>query len=163
MMILQFFNDSSIENEDSSVENADFYTDDSEDEEQEERPNKDPMFKMESCTLHVRGIPADTNCDQDWLREVFGVFGDFIQGTIRRPREGLDYALISFRDMDDVQELLNEYSAESLANSPRKPSRCIPKKHSRRSQADAMPLSADGETEANDAGLPVTPVRFLYI
>ena len=48
----------------------------SEDEQQEEMPTKDPMFKMESCTLHVRGIPADMNCDQDWcaFRPILGLF-----------------------------------------------------------------------------------------
>ena len=80
-------------------------------------PAKDPMFKMESCTIHVRGIPADTKCDQDWLREIFGVFGDFIQGTVRRPREGLGYALISFRDQDDVQNLLKKARYSEIQSS----------------------------------------------
>ena len=30
-------------------------------------PRKDPVFKMESCTVHVHGIPDDPGCDEHWL------------------------------------------------------------------------------------------------
>jgi Ca2+-binding EF-hand superfamily protein len=65
------------------------------------------------------------NCDQDWLHEVFGEFGEFVQGTIQRPHDAdaFNYALVSFRKESDVTALL-----ENAVQTVVKPSHPILKK-----------------------------------
>jgi RNA recognition motif-containing protein len=105
--------------------------------EEEEDPEPfsepDPFFRMEECTFHVRGIPADPNCDQDWLREVFGEYGEFVQGTIYRRRDAENFALVSFRNDKDVTKLLDMCDDTEI-----QPARNIARK-------------IDGESPAKDA------------
>ena len=70
-------------------------------------PSAKKLFKMEDCTLHCRGVPEDK--DAEWLRHVFGEFGEFVQGTIRvRKHQGrkANYALVTFRNEDEMNQLL---------------------------------------------------------
>lgn len=94
-----------IATEDSSSDCEEFEDDDS-----ERGLIQDEIFNIETCTLLVRGIPAEASCDQEWLREVFGEHGEFVQGTIRLHVEAgtTNYAIISFRNPNDVRALLSK-------------------------------------------------------
>ena len=76
-----------------------------------DRVTKDPVFTMDSCTFKCRGLPS--GCTQDYLSSLFGFYGEFVQATLREFEEDesqLNFALVTFRNPQDVNDLLDRCS-----------------------------------------------------
>ena len=71
-------------------------------------------FEMESCTFHVRGMPAQ-HCNEGWLRSVFGAFGEFMQAKTIDPQDNQkagrttedNWGIVTFREKRDVDALFD--------------------------------------------------------